>query len=260
MKFAMTGGTGDADIYVRFGAPPTTSAYDCRPYTASNNETCEFNPAQNGVYYVMIQAYAAYTGVTLTVSAAGAGSPTTETSCTDGVDNDSDGNVDCADTDCAGNSACNGGAPWTVISSANFESGMGPYTLGGSNASRIKGSFANSPQYSVRLRNGTGASSSFYTTTGMNLAGKTQLRVQYSAISNGMETGKDYYVELQVGGGVWTVLGNFASGNGFTDRVRHAKDIQVTLPGTSNVKVRVRNDANQNNDELYVDDVVISAR
>jgi len=259
MKFVTSGGTGDADIYVRFGAPPTASAYDCRPYSGTNNETCEFNPAQNGVYYVMIQAYAAYSGVTLTVSAAGAGSPTTETSCTDGVDNDSDGNVDCADTDCAGNSAC-GPSPWTVISSTNFESGMGPYTLGGTNASRVSSSFANSPAYSVRLRNGTGASSSFYTTTGMNLAGKTQLRVQYSAISNGVEIGKDYFVELQVGGGVWTVIGNFVSGTGFTDKVRHAKDIQATLPGTSNVKVRIRADGNAKNDEIYFDDVVISAR
>jgi hypothetical protein len=191
--------------------------------------------------------------------AGGGGTPTTETSCSDGIDNDSDGAVDCSDSDCAGDSAC-GGTAWTVISSTNFESGLGAYTLGGTNASLVSGSFANSPSYSVRIRNGTGISSSFSTTTGMNLAGRTQLRVQYSAISNGMEVGKDYFVELQVNSGVWTVIGNFVSGTGFTNGVRHAKDLQVTLPGTSNVKVRFRNDGNLKNDEVYIDDVVVSAR
>ena len=28
----MSGGTGDADLYVRAGSKPTTSTYDCRPY------------------------------------------------------------------------------------------------------------------------------------------------------------------------------------------------------------------------------------
>lgn len=32
--------------------------------------------------------------------------PTTETSCTNGVDDDRDGRIDCADTDCTGNAAC----------------------------------------------------------------------------------------------------------------------------------------------------------
>ena len=29
---AMSGGTGDADLYVRAGEPPTTTEYDCRPF------------------------------------------------------------------------------------------------------------------------------------------------------------------------------------------------------------------------------------
>ena len=33
------GGTGDGDLYVRFGSQPTTSAYDCRPYASGNAET-----------------------------------------------------------------------------------------------------------------------------------------------------------------------------------------------------------------------------
>ncbi len=68
MKFEMSGGTGDADLYVKFGSAPTTTSYDCRPYAAGNAESCTFNPAQQGTYYVMIRAYSAFSGVTLKVS------------------------------------------------------------------------------------------------------------------------------------------------------------------------------------------------
>ena len=68
LSFDMSGGTGDADIYVRFGSAPTTSTYDCRPYATGNNESCPVTNAQTGTYYVMIRAYAAYSGVSLTGS------------------------------------------------------------------------------------------------------------------------------------------------------------------------------------------------
>ncbi|HHO54501.1 MAG TPA: hypothetical protein ENK18_27425 [Deltaproteobacteria bacterium] len=105
MKFELSGGSGDADLYVRFGAAPTTSTYDCRPYLNGNNETCEFDPAQSGTYYVMVRAYTTYSGATLTVSAAGATPPTPEV-CDDGLDNDGDGDIDCVDADCAADPAC----------------------------------------------------------------------------------------------------------------------------------------------------------
>ncbi|HEX8363428.1 MAG TPA: PPC domain-containing protein, partial [Longimicrobium sp.] len=39
LQFQTSGGTGDADIYVRHGSAPTTSTYDCGPVTSDNNET-----------------------------------------------------------------------------------------------------------------------------------------------------------------------------------------------------------------------------
>jgi serine protease len=67
LQFAMSGGSGDADLYVKFGSAPTEAVWDCRPYVNGNNETC--NPTvQTGTWYVMLDAYQAYTGVTLTGS------------------------------------------------------------------------------------------------------------------------------------------------------------------------------------------------
>ena len=68
LKFAITGGTGDADLYVKYGSAPTTTVYDCRPYLSGNNETCNIATAQAGTYYVVLRAYSAFSGVSLTGS------------------------------------------------------------------------------------------------------------------------------------------------------------------------------------------------
>lgn len=59
------GGTGDADLYVRRGAKPTTTAYDCRPYLNSSNESCVIDNPQAGTYYVSIRGYKAFSGLSL---------------------------------------------------------------------------------------------------------------------------------------------------------------------------------------------------
>lgn len=68
LKFVASGGTGDADMYVRLNAAPTTTTYDCRPYQSGNAETCNIATATPGTYYVMLRAYAAFSGVSLTGS------------------------------------------------------------------------------------------------------------------------------------------------------------------------------------------------
>ena len=66
-SFAVSGGTGDADLYVKAGATPTTASYDCRPYLAGNAETCALaaKTASTRVY-VMLRAYSTFSGVSLT--------------------------------------------------------------------------------------------------------------------------------------------------------------------------------------------------
>ena len=65
LTFTMSGGTGDADMYVKFGSAPTDTVYDCRPYKSGNAETCTFATAQAGTYYVNLKAYSTFSGVSL---------------------------------------------------------------------------------------------------------------------------------------------------------------------------------------------------
>ncbi len=64
----ISGGTGDADLYVRRGAQPTTSTYDCRPYKSGSTESCSFTNPVAATYYIGIRGYTAVSGLTLTTS------------------------------------------------------------------------------------------------------------------------------------------------------------------------------------------------
>ncbi|KGJ91173.1 M20/M25/M40 family metallo-hydrolase [Colwellia psychrerythraea] len=58
-------GNGDADLYLQYGAEPTTSVYDCRGYTSSSNEECTIDEPQVGTYHVMVHAFDSFDDLSL---------------------------------------------------------------------------------------------------------------------------------------------------------------------------------------------------
>lgn len=60
----ISGGTGDADLYVNFNTQPTTTVYQCRPYRNGNTESCVINNPQAGTWHVGLRAYSTFNGVT----------------------------------------------------------------------------------------------------------------------------------------------------------------------------------------------------
>ncbi len=65
-SYVMSGGTGDADMYVRVGSQPTTTTYTCRPYLSGNNETCNVAAqSTNQRIYVMLRGYSSYSSTSL---------------------------------------------------------------------------------------------------------------------------------------------------------------------------------------------------
>jgi len=82
LTFNTSGGSGDADLYVRFGSQPTTSTYDCASTSATSTESCSFASPSTGTYYVLVYAYSTISGVSLTGSyttGGGGGTPVTVT-------------------------------------------------------------------------------------------------------------------------------------------------------------------------------------
>lgn len=63
LNVVMSGGTGDADLYLRFSSNPTTSSYQCRPYKSGNNESCVISSPAAGNWIVGVRAYSSFSGV-----------------------------------------------------------------------------------------------------------------------------------------------------------------------------------------------------
>ncbi|GAB2664597.1 S8 family peptidase [Arenimonas aestuarii] len=90
LTFTMSGGTGDADMYVQFGSQPTDTSYVCRPYLSGNNETCTIAAPSAGTYHVRVKAYSSFSGVSLVgnYTAGGGSSPQTYSNTADYAIND----------------------------------------------------------------------------------------------------------------------------------------------------------------------------
>ncbi len=68
VTFAMWGGSGDADLYIRWGAPPTLTQYDERPYLEGNDESLVILQPAAGTAYILVHGFDAYSGVRLRVT------------------------------------------------------------------------------------------------------------------------------------------------------------------------------------------------
>jgi hypothetical protein len=53
-------GSGDPDLYVRFGAAPTLTTFDCRPFQTGATETCTLTvPAGRTQAFLMVRGFRA---------------------------------------------------------------------------------------------------------------------------------------------------------------------------------------------------------
>ena len=64
---SMSGGTGDADLYMKQGSAPTLTDYDCRPYLSGNNETCYIANPTAGRWFISLHGYTAASGITVNI-------------------------------------------------------------------------------------------------------------------------------------------------------------------------------------------------
>jgi vibriolysin len=78
--FDLSGGGGDADLYVKRGSAPTTGSYDCRSYSSGNTENCTLSNPAAGTWYVLVHAYSTYSGASLKGTYPGGGPVSTTVS------------------------------------------------------------------------------------------------------------------------------------------------------------------------------------
>jgi len=65
LTFKLSGGSGDGDIYLKFGSAPTTTSFELKSDGSTNTETITVAAPKAGTYYLLLNAYSAVTNTSL---------------------------------------------------------------------------------------------------------------------------------------------------------------------------------------------------
>jgi hypothetical protein len=154
-----------------------------------------------------------------------------------------------------GGGACN----YSVLNSNNFEANFGIWTDGGTDCIRTSNAtYANTPTYSIQLRDNT--NTSVLSTVNQNWAPYSKVKIEFSSYSVSFENGEDYWVQLSINGGsTYTTKATYVAGTDFTNGVRKFVTLEIDGPFSTTSRLRLRADASDDGDQVYFDDVVISA-
>lgn len=152
----------------------------------------------------------------------------------------------------------NPGGGWTTITYDDFEGGFGNYTDGGNDCLLYTGgTYAWQGSNAAQIRDNSGVASSFYHTSGQNVAGYTELEVEFYFVAVSMETGEDFGVQYY-DGSTWQTVAVLASGSDFANNTFYSVIVSISsslYSFPSNAKLRFLCDASNNRDIVYIDEV-----
>ena len=148
----------------------------------------------------------------------------------------------------------------SVFDSNDFETGWGIWNNdGGNDAIWTSGfsAYANSGTYVIRLRDDSGISSSMFTDN-LDMSAYGALEVSFSYMTINMDFDYDFFLEVSTDGGVsYTIVQSWISGIDFNNETRYDETVAISGTFSENTVLRIRCDADLNNDMVFMDDVVI---
>jgi hypothetical protein len=157
-----------------------------------------------------------------------------------------------------------GTTTWTELVYDDFESGIGNYSDGGGDCSWANSGYSPQGSRSMDIQDNSGTSSSFWLTSGLDVAtpGYTQLQLDFSFQAVSMENGEDFWLQYY-DGSTWQTVASYAQSIDFDNNVVY--DISLIIDETSytfpsNMQIRFMCDASGNSDDVYIDQVRISAK
>ena len=142
----------------------------------------------------------------------------------------------------------------------NFEKGWGIWNDGGADAMRLLKA-TSTPQdiYHARLRDDNDQASSIFTDI-LDLTLSSQATISFTYEAHSMETGEDFFLEYSDdGGNSFEIIKNYVSGEHFQNREIINETVTINKNFTNNTVLRFRCDASSNYDQIYLDDISISA-
>ena len=150
---------------------------------------------------------------------------------------------------------------WVEIISDDFEAGWGNWNSGGANAIRYTGgTYAHQGSAAIDLQDDT--DTSVMTTNNLTLAAYAKVKVDFWYYPNSFDNAaEDFWLQISTDGGSnfttveeWNVTDEFVNGNFYPDSV-----IITGVTLTNNTQLRFRCDASGTADDVYIDQVVVSA-
>jgi hypothetical protein len=145
-----------------------------------------------------------------------------------------------------------------LIQSDDFESTFGNWNDGGGDCRRDNSTFING-DYNIRVRNGSGSSN--MTSDPINLTPYSSVRFEFLYYTRGLENSENFYVEYDNGNGSFVEIANFrcnidfANNNTVCAATITLSSVDYAFSTTS--RFRIRCDANESDDRVYIDDINI---
>ncbi len=153
----------------------------------------------------------------------------------------------------------------TELSFTDFESGWGIWTDGGGDCYLYTaGTYAYGGNNAGGIQDNSGVASSFYMTNGADVhtAGYTKLEIEFYFIAISMDNTKEDFWVQYFDGSAWHTVASFVKGIDFDNGVFYVATVNIfevdyTFP--SDMKIRFMCDASGNRDDVYIDDIRITA-
>lgn len=157
-------------------------------------------------------------------------------------------------------------APSTVtLSFSDFESGWGIWSDGGRDCSRYtRGTYAWSGNAALDIQDNSGTSSSFYMTYAedVHTPGYVELKIKFYFIAISMDnSSEDFWVQYYDGSS-WITVADFDQGIDFNNGTFYVATVTLlesSLNFPTNMKLRFMCDASANRDDVYIDDITVTA-
>lgn len=155
------------------------------------------------------------------------------------------------------------GSYWPLLAD-DFEGGWGNYIDGGADcALHTTTTNALQGKASLNLQDNSGAASAAASKVlDLHNPGFTSLRVDFIFKGVSMENGEDFFVEY-FNGSAWVVVGTWVAGTHFTNGTWTTAQVTVNESSQAfpvNAQVRLRCDASDDNDDVYIDSLVVSVK
>jgi hypothetical protein len=155
---------------------------------------------------------------------------------------------------------------WVQLSYDDFESGWGSYTDGGRDCSLYtRGTYAHQGNNAVDIQDNSGTQSSFAYTRGIDTdtPGFTQIEIDFWFKAISMDNSREDFQVQYYDGSTWHTIATYAAKADFENNVFYNKKVIIdessyTFP--TDMKIRFVCDASGDRDDVYIDEVSVSAK